>query len=386
MDSVDRALLYLADKYGFRDRIRFYRLYAPQPTAPEDENADITYSIIPPDDDFFRSQSATLYWGDFLHMRQYQETVARRLMQFGLAGTLEAARKRVREVFLQMGQSPDTVGKALTFGSTLIFNTISDEMDADYYAALTRFLRSCRAAWFRDVFSAFKACLIRGSLATSCLGLDCANLIDPDRVYPLDGRPPIEDRVGVFMGRTAGNTEAIVQFTIDLARDLHCTPTWLSWGDAEAFPALPLIMKTEVVRSLDRFTERPAQARDDASASLLTYRAIVTDTYHVLVNAWNFGVPAICVINNEYSESRNVNFGDSFARRDKREVFMSTYSALDFLVRDDELRHAEQRSARIRHLIRLIDGRVEIGEIQARIRTHARLAEQQLMQVLSDLL
>ena len=386
MDSVDRAFLYLANKYQFQDRIRFYHLYPASRASDDGGQGSISYSVIPSTEAFFRSHQVIIYWGDFLHMRQYHQGVARRLVQSGLSKDLETAQLRAREVFLQSGEELDTLGKSLTFGSTLIFNTLSDEMHAAYHAALARFLKFCRAAWFRDVYSAFKACQIRGVFEPNCLGIDCANLIDPDQVYPLASRPVAADQVGIFLGRTGGNIEAMVQFAFEVTKGLGCKPAWLRWGDSYAFPALAAIFQLAAIRSLEAFSEQPASQARDSIAELLKYRAIVTDTYHVCVNAWNLGVPAICLVQTDFSRPRNVNFGDSFARRDKRQVFMSMYDALEFLVSGDELASHEFRKARILRLLDLLHSGRAIAAIQSRIRSHAGCAETSLMQVLAGLL
>lgn len=386
MDSVDRALTYLGEKHGFAGRLRFYRLYPAAQAANGSEAAGISYSVVPATADFYRSQGVTLYWGDFLHMRQYHETVAQRLVRDGACGDLASAARRVRQVFLQAEEDPDTLARSLTFGGTLLFNTLVDEADPAYQTTLERFLKSCRGAWFRDVYSAFKACLIRGALAPGCLGVDCANLVDADRAYPLEGRPAQDDRVGIFLGRSHTNIDEMAGFGSELAAALGCRVSWMSWGDRHAFPALSSIFEHGAVRALGSFTEEPAQSSTNSIAELFRYRAIVTDTYHVCVNAWNLGVPAVCLVATGLSQGRSVNSGDCFAPRDKRQVFMGMYDALDFLVTGEELPDCETRKRRIAHLVDLIAGGEAAASVKGRIRRHATLAEASFMQSLSGLL
>jgi hypothetical protein len=386
MESVDLAFLYLAEKYGFRDQIQFYRLYPAQNASVKDEEGRISYSIIPSGDDIFESQKAVIYWGDFLHMRQYHETVARKLVTFGLYDNLDEAQERVRQVFLQSDQKVEVLAKTLTFGSTLIFNTIQDETYVPYQAALERFLKMSKAVWFRDVYSALKACHIRGTFQPGCLGVDCASLVDPDRLLKIQIKPAVHDHAGLFLGRTTRNVKVMIDFARDVANALGCRLNWLGWGDEYAFPALPSILKLDAIRSLDSFTEAPVPRVEIALNDLFKFRIVITDTYHLCVNAWNLGVPAICFMDSEFSQTRDVNFGDYHARRDKREVFMSMYDALDFFVPTSELADRVPRAARLKHISEILQSGKVIEAIQQRIRVHAQSAGSELVHTLTDLL
>jgi hypothetical protein len=377
MYSVDLGFRLLAQKYGFLDRVQAYQLYpAGNPVAAGMENP---YLTIPSDDDFFRSQQAIIFWGDFLHMHQYHKAVAKKLLDNNLVTNAGMARQRAREVFLLQGQGDDVLEKSLSFGSTLLFNTMQDELEPDYRIPLERFLKRSRSVWFRDIYSAIKACHIRETYQLNCLGVDCANLIDPTLLSSLGGKPKMDGFVGLFFGRTTANTKEMLDFALELTKNLGCKPAWLNWGDTSAFPTLTSIYKLRSIRSMDFFTEKTVSQPMDAIQALLKYKVIITDTYHVCVNAWNLGIPAICLVENEFSLRRNVNFGDSFSPRDKRQVFMGMYDALNFLVSGDHLKK-EHRKARIEHLIDLIHSGNEIEAIYNRIRLHAASAEHSLIQ------
>jgi hypothetical protein len=386
MESVDLALLQLAEKYGFRARLQFYRLYPAQAASRSTEAGGISYSTIPSGDDFFKSKQAVIYWGDFLHMRQYHETVARKLVASHIYDNLDQAQARVRQVLLQSDQKVEILAKTLAFGGTLLFNTIQDEIYEPYLAALERFLKLCKAVWFRDVYSALKACQIRGTFQPDCLGVDCACLLDPYHILQNQKDPAPRDLAGLFLGRSNKNVRAMMDFAADVAKAQGCGLSWLNWGDVHAFPALESTYKLGDVRSLDSFTEAPEPQVGSALINLLKYRIVITDTYHLCVNAWNLGIPAICFMESDYSQTRNVNYGDFYARRDKRDVFMSMYDALDFLVPAAELVDRTQRDARLRHISEILRSGRAIDLIRGRIRAHAKFAESELMHVLSGLL
>src|SRR5258706_2932314 len=385
MYSVDLGFQHLSKKHGFWDRIQYYRLYPSiQPSPIED--IESSYRIIPSGDEFFQSHRAIIYWGDFLHMRQYQKTVTQKLVDNGLFNDLETAQKRVREVFLLQDKDKRILEKSLSFGSTLLFNTIQDETDPAYRASLERFLKLCGGVWFRDVYSALKACHIREIYQPGCLGVDCANLVDSAMLAGLETETGAKAQVGVFFGRTTKAIESMISFALDLSNRLESKAVWLKWGDTNAFPPLSSIGELDSVRSINSFVEEAIDQPMAALNALTRYKAIITDTYHVCVNAWNLGIPAICLVENEFSKYRNVNFGDPYAARDKRQVFMGMYDALDFFVPGNELNDREQREARILHLISYINSQSVIKSIHNRIRLHAKQAEDSLIRELSRFL
>ena len=140
------------------------------------------------------------------------------------------------------------------------------------------------------------------------------------------------------------------------------------------------------MRSLEGFTVEAVGDPVRALENLRQYRVIVTDTYHVCVNAWNLGIPAICLVENEFSETRNTGVLNYFSRRDKKQLFMSMYDALDFLVPTNELVNTDYRHARTTHVADLLQSRLEILAIHERIRVHARTAESAFVAELRALL
>jgi hypothetical protein len=385
MNSVDLAFSHFARRRGFLDRVKFYQLYPSSYKTVYHKDETMAYSVIPPDDHLFQSNGLILYWGDFLHMRQYHEAVVNKLLKDDLFQDRKLALQRVQNVFLQSNMNTETLQKTVTFGSTLLFNTIRDELEPTYGPALERFLKLCKAVWFRDVYSALKACHIREEYHPNCLGVDCATLIAPEEVKK-DARTGGEEKIGLFFGRIATNPEAMFKFAAQLSRRTNINLAWMPWGDAEAFPKLPSILKAFPSELLKSGGDQTAAATSKSLSDLLNYRLIITDTYHVCVNAWNLGVPAICLVENVKPVSRSVNSGDAYSMRDKRQVFFGMYDALDFFVLNNELENNDLAEARISHLINLLNSSRETEAICSRIRLHARSMENKLAAELNILL
>lgn len=385
MESVDLAFYKLAERHHLIERIQFWHLFHPNRPQNNINQAKISYNIVPTGDEFFQAPKIIIYWGDFHHMHQYQNAVANKLIALGANDNFDSARMRVQDVLLQSRQNIDILRKTISFGSTLLFNTLQDDEDSTYGTALKRFIQNCKAIWFRDVFSANKACQISGAHERNYLGVDCATLINPTDLKEKQSRTN-ESAVGIFLGRSSEKIELMLDFASELSKVLGHKLAWLRWGDIHAFPPLFSTFQLDAIRSLDTFTDEPINDVNEAIMNLFNFQVIVTDTYHICVNAWNLGIPAICLVEASYSKSRNVNFGNYFTRRDKREIFMSMYDALDFLVPIEEFNHEELRTARITHLVDLINSQKAISSIQKKIRIHSESAEAMLVQKLSDLL
>lgn len=371
MSSVDLGFKSLISKYNIPGKFTYYQLYSPPTGTNTIGKPGIAYAILPQDFRFYESQDLIIFWGDFLHMYQYQEAVAKILFLKKQYTTKKSAKNRVKEVFLLKGQSKKVLAKTYSFGSTILFNTISNETEVEYRDALANFLSGVAGVWFRDVFSALKANHIRGVYHDSCLGVDCATLIDPEFLNITNQKQNYPPHLGLFIGRTVNYITEIVGFAKEIETQISGHMSWIKWGDSRAFPTLKAVRKVIAKESMEGFTDLGEADTALALSRLATYDLIITDTYHICVNAWNLGIPAICVYGNDTYNERNVNAGNLLAKRDKRQVFMSMYDALDFLIPYTELAIQDLKQRRISLLIDRFKTGVEIKAIRQRLRQHA---------------
>jgi hypothetical protein len=360
MASVDFAFARLASQLGLDDRFRLYRLYPSEAPVPVIDGRPLSYETLTSVADL-ASASAIVYWGDFVHMRQYQRIAASHLVAHGLASDLPDAHKRVRELLLLSDASDDLLRRTLSFGTTLFLNSVQDELSADYGPHLERFVRQARGAWFRDVASALKACHLAGSYDRVRLGVDGA-MVACSWASP----PQLGTSAGIFLGRTSNvrYIELMAQFGVTLATRLGLHLEWITWGDVNAFPSLVHSFSLPTICCIDQFTRDAASNVHTALSGLSRHRLIISDTYHVCVNAWLLGIPAVCVAETEQSGIRNAKVPNYFSRRDKRQLFMSMYDALDFFVPTNELENTDYRERRVAH----ISGLLEAGTITSVIR------------------
>lgn len=385
MASVDAAFDAVARRHGFADRTRYFRLYPVEAASAGPQASASTPRAYHALDDFdvvVAEAGALVFWGDFFHMWQYQRAVANVLVRRGLVTDVDAGLQRVRDVLLLERSPAEVMDKAISFGGTLLFNTRQDERRPRYASALRRFMGGCRAVWLRDVYSALKAARLCARYDASHLCTDCAALLDLES----RGLAGEGSTIGVFLGRSVGQIDLVVAFAADLARALGRRLVWQPWGDTMAFPALRVSAASADVRALPGFSGDAPLADEAPLEQLRRHCCIVTDTYHICVNAWSRGIPAICVNDDTPVGERSVNSGSPFSSRDKRFTFFAMYDALDFFVCAAELRDAAQREARLAHVCALLHDAECCQSITESILEHARASEQALIRALKPLL
>jgi hypothetical protein len=289
---------------------------------------------------------------------------------------------------LAKGISKQALQRTLLIGGTLIYQSCSDyaRHRDSYTVHLETLLRSVPSLFFRDPFSAARARIIRkGVDPHDCLTVDNSLLLGNEN-------PPVErtDREGcaVFFGRTDPvrriayrfgrvPTKLLGRFAFDVCDELDLPATWIPWGYGTSLNDL----QRQTAHQFPGLAGWPD--RDAGLQSLLDrlakFKLVITDTYHLAVNAWRLGVPAICLAD---AVPRvpwlSGSSGMPFRWRDKRQTFYQQYDAQDFYVYLDELRDWRWRRRRIAQLVDLLrDGQAE-SEVCGLIRAHRDLACKQI--------
>lgn len=397
MASVDLALPALLRRHGIAADLRLVRLYTPaewRTGLPELEERLARLHAFPFEYGLLRGNAAALsesdailYWGDFLHSFDYLHQMTATLVRIGAArNEAEAAREVYRSFYL--ADAPEEVlARAVAFGGTLVFNRARDYHNPEYARQLGRFVRGARGVWMRDVYSALRVADLRGSFS---LGVDCALLLrDGDLdLLPGTGWDPGGDpaeAAGIFFGRTETNARRLGRFSRDVCRKLGATPEWLPWFDASQRPNhLPAIR--EAVPGLRAAGESPLPTVGDLLRRLARYRFVISDTYHVCLNAWRAGVPALCI--GEASpglHTYDVSTGWCCAWRDKRQVFLAMHDAMEFYVFEEELASRVGYANRLLYTVHLLEDRKNAEEIAAGIRARSEAAERALVPAITAL-
>lgn len=405
MASVDLALHDLCLRHELAVEVRFVQLYSSEerlPELPEPIRKDFRQrGKLPFAYTSFRNRleelyasDVILYWGDFLQAFDYHSQVAAILLDLGLAPTSQGAAESVRQHFLLTGAPQETLNRTLAFGGTLVFNRDRDYRHPDYGPALGRFVDASRRIWMRDVYSALRVReLGDAGLKTAGrsfpLGVDASLLLRQDYVATLPGASATASSpspaAGVFFGRTRREVSPLAAFARDLCAALDTPAEWLSWLDPRTPPAL----LGPTLESFPGLIE--PQSHAPRVGELLTrlgqYRFVVTDTYHVCLNAWRCGVPAICLGDAlPTQKSFDCSLGWSHAWRDKRHVFYAMHDAMEYYVASEELADPDLAHRRLEHTIELLQDSASAASVTASIQRRRDTAEEELVQELRLLL
>jgi hypothetical protein len=205
----------------------------------------------------------------------------------------------------------------------------------------------------RDPVSAAMAAALSGYSRPIRSGVDCALLLEPLR--PADGaRPRRRSRIcGVFFGRSI-RLRRSRRFAEALSDRMKAEIRPIAWFD----PQIPFEQKIEALAGCD---------------------FVVTDTYHLAVNAWREGVPAVCI--GAGAERRVGTLTDK-----KKEVFYLGYGARPFYVFLESIRGDDALLAEAERVAGLLSGPTLAQAVIARMRDHARRVEQDLAASLKTLL
>jgi hypothetical protein len=304
-----------------------------------------------------------LFWGDWLQTTRFHASIVRDFPDGFDASATKAgvtATEQVRRHLLLSGQPDDVLRRVGIVGSTTALNSARDFLDDAFQHDLERLMRQAAFVLMRDPISVVHAQAIRTTTGDACQGFDCAFLLDAQAVIG-DARPPaMRPYIATYFGRNQMNRRHEA-FTQALARAAGAEVIVLPWLKRRAYR--PGGIRRPFQRAWRKLV-RPAPARRaghpytplcELLALVRGARFVVTDTYHLAVNAWNLGVPAVLVADVTEDKLFSVNSGPRFAWRDKRYELYSMIEALHLFVRTSELDDPIRRRARLEHLTDLLN-------------------------------
>jgi hypothetical protein len=306
-----------------------------------------------------------LFWGDWLQTARFHESIVRDFPDgFDAAATTRGvtATEQVREHLILSGRPDADLHRVGIVGSTTALNSAQDFLDDAYQHDLERLFSQAAFALMRDPISVVHAEAIRTATGDACQGFDCAFLLDATSIIG-DAEPPTgRPYVATYFGRNRAN-RGHEAFTQALARAVGAEVVALAWLKRQTYH--PGGLRQRIQRAWRRRTRADSvQANgpaytplDELLAAVRGARFVVTDTYHLAVNAWNLGVPAVMVADVSEDTRYSVNSGARFAWRDKRYELYSMLEALHLFVRTSELTDPTLRRARLEHLAELLTSR-----------------------------
>ncbi|MFE6526276.1 polysaccharide pyruvyl transferase family protein [Streptomyces sp. NPDC057794] len=368
MLSVDLAFESLRRRAGGAFDATWYTLHTPDtvPLRACARGTGLPFAFRPLAEnlDTLRDHDAVVFWGDFLHTRHYlAQDATNRLLDFGIAADRDAARSLLNRTLLLADQPDELLARTLSYGGTVLHNTQSDYEDKEYGPLFTRLVRRSHRMWVRDPLSAAKLQHLRGDRTTDHFGSDAALLSRPGDLDHLPATDwsrsvPRGGAIGVFLGARTPVPDWLPAHCQALSDRLGAPLEWLPWFERDVPAAVAHI---------------PARPGDHTIGDLLAvlprYRLVITDTYHLAVNAWGAGTPAVCVGAPEPTPKTH---DDYLTLSDvKKHVFHLAYDATDFYLSTQEgVEGREGRERDLDRLVRLLEGG-GAEAVAARIRAHA---------------
>ncbi|GEM_PF-7062859 len=380
MYSVDLAAWYFFHRHFSHARVRFFTLYSSPghfgntPFAYEGRQAFAAWES---------KCDLILYWGDFLHGRAYRQAMVKWLIQREPDLSREQASHLMRHFLYRLDAYDNKTPAVMLYGGTLLFNDWCDYSDTDYRHDLTSLLKRAKAVWMREPFSSAAIQYLTGNYQVM-QGTDCAllldraalSLADEDRTGPES--TPRSGRIGVFLGRSHVAAAKVACLLEALMVASGARPCWLNWGSQPFF----LDRQHELLEFFPDMSSIPSvQEPVRALSALPVFDFIVSDTYHVCVNAWNFGIPAVCLLD-DVNNSLAVNDG-GLATRDKRLIFYGHYNLEPFVVRASEIRDAVACQHTVQKLMVQLSDKDSLQRVQDVLRSHASACEDRLIEEMS---
>ncbi len=329
-------------------------------------------------------------WGDWMQQRSYLYEDVLGPLGFDLSELSEndAVMRELRRSLFLSDAPKSVLSKTIVFGGSILHNAESDYTDAHYAKDLTRLVQGCRRIWTRDPLSAVKIAHLRGDYRSNFLGTDAAFLLQDEDIRSLRSDSGIshlatEKKVGYFFGQRTFAPGPFYTFCNETAKKLGVEAEWIPW-----FPhAWNWMAQDQAENEHLAFIEKHKKNESrlmfsDLIESLNSYQLIVTDTYHLCINAFRVGTPVLCVGQPQPSIS-----GGAKTLNDlKKHVLYLMYDAMDFYLNHELFANPSAVSSLASKFAQLVKHQQLADNIHDKIIKHANVVETQLTETIGEIL
>lgn len=387
MHSVDYAFWNYMKRHGFNSaaKFNFYCLLDIPKEVFNFVNFPFTYKLSDQNINVINDSDIIIFWGDFIHSKTYLEN------ELYLRAKEQHASKNkeflmdliYKNIFFEnINYSNKTI---IVFGGNLLDFRAHYYDDERYISCLKTLYETSSLILMRDPISAMTVNNLLNDYQQNFCGVDSAFLSAPNhtrRLYKYKvSKNTDSSKVGIFFGRSWYYDE-VLSFSCKICRRLGTTGVWVPWFHAKPWPLT------------EKYGDHIDVTAPDADYSgtldqLAECSLVITDTYHLCINAWSAGIPAICI-------GRGVGAMKNSVDDKKKEILYSMFDVCDFYVyAEDVLRHFEKTDLvfSTSNLDDDIDSMVETlarnsvtEEIFYRIDNHVANAENKLTKILQEYL
>ena len=344
-------------------------------------------------DELFASD-VILYWGDFLQAKHYIETECVQRISKVYGVDKKTALKEAYNALLMVGEPEAIKNRTIMFGGSLLYNTASDYIKGSYGKNISSMVAGCAGIFMRDPISSIRISHLKNDYKESYLGIDPAFLLRDDDFDILPTSAWSEGlrnkgSAGLFFGARTAPTKNLVSFSRAIAKEMNVEQEWLPW-----FPYHKILRKHNMhtkwsskgrekwrwINEIEGLLPRgEIYLQGDLLSVLSKYRYVITDTYHLCINSWRAGVPAICFGSEDNSSSKVI-------KDFKKKILYEMYDANEWYFDISELREKGGERKTIDKIIKLLDNEEMIDVIVGRIRAHSGEMEKILKHSMNKIL
>lgn len=385
MYSVDLAFDALMRRYDIDVHVNYYLFEDIPPFLVDDTDLPFKYKCFRNKLGEILDSDALVFWGDFNQSYQYHRTSGFALMQSkGIVDNENEAFDMFQRHYMLEGAADNVLRKTALFGISVLPNDTVDERGRRHRSNFKRLIQSSKCAMARDVFSALKISHVSGDYMDDHLGVDCALLLQNADLTSLPTSSHLDsssadNRVGVFFGRST-DYRPLVQFTIEFCRATGLQPDWIPWlkGNVGEMSTLLGVTVNDGAAELEALcsqmtkSEKEQLRLGDVYSAVAKCKLIITDTYHLTLNAWRMGTPVICIGRGTSPNTRAVH-------DKKKEFFHSMYEALAFYVFYEDISDPSKRDQMIASLVDVMRNHALVDTICDNITSHRGSAERRFM-------
>lgn len=369
MLTVDYAIQNIIKEIKAEDKIDIWSPWSPYNQTieaiknKERDNFNLNHKYNFSDYEKIRSDHTIFFWGDFQWGRDYQIQSSRRILDQKISGnSTELEQLSYNRFMLSKLYQENSNVNIMSYGTTLFQNRILDYQDEKYISNLEWLVKSAQFVKFRDPYSAFICEHLRQDYDTNYWGLDAAMLNTKNELLSLskdEFTNQYQGQIGYFFGRSTGGYPLFhtAVFLNKLKKKLNKNIIRLPWANFSGSKLFVsrfdnLLKMAGLVKSP---FENDTYMTGDILGAISKCSVIITDTYHVAINAITLNVPVIMLPEFSPKSQRNANMGYLESWRDKRVLLYQSLSLNDLMVLPDKLNDKNYVSKKIDLIKSIVD-------------------------------
>jgi hypothetical protein len=335
-----------------------------------------------------------LYWGDFQWGRDYQTQSTNRLQKNILPGKTLNFSKIIHDRFMlrKYFEERKTTIDIMSYGTTLFQNRLADFTETAYRDNLHWLIQNSSFIKFRDPYSAQYCAGVRGDFEHNYQGVDAALLNTKAELLHFETGDnafveTFNGQIGYYFGRSSSAFPSIkvARFLGSLCRDFNKKLVKIPWT---------YFTKGLFVDSMDKYLQftftpiaKPPMQHllaTDVLKAMDACSLIVTDTYHIAINAIALHKPVIIFPEFRSAARRDANMGYIEAWRDKRVLLFLGNSLADLMVNPDLCSQKHYKNAKLDIVDQLLATPELINHLYGHIHELAKKDRATLTQILNQ--